>query len=277
MRVHVHVYIVLAMCFVVCVLSRQPPTETFEDDQVQAAVVGGRDEAKRRYPWFTSLLRRGASGRLEVGCGGMLIAPDVVLTAAHCTMGGVEYVSIGITDKGNLLDGAEVRRVVGVMAHPKFSMVKGESGHDIAVLLLGLRSTHYPVRLPRSGVAIPSKLTLLGFGVNRPIDLENATPEEKSQAIANLPTRLQEGLLDVRPCTTVPNRGPFICAGGRISGCVGDSGGPLFMKGKHPREDVVFGITSFGTQCGMKLPAVYTSITAHYAWIVSAIRQLRAR
>jgi secreted trypsin-like serine protease len=43
-------------------------------------IVGGKDANRDRFPYYVALLRPG----FQFTCGGTLIAPDVVLTAAHC-------------------------------------------------------------------------------------------------------------------------------------------------------------------------------------------------
>jgi len=62
-------------------VARQPATR----------IVGGRDAAKNRYPYFVSL-RESYDGVHK--CGGSLVAPDVVVTAAHC-QSNIRYAQVG--------------------------------------------------------------------------------------------------------------------------------------------------------------------------------------
>lgn len=267
--------IFVLLLVVVLLVSSQHPSDQFGDAGVQAAVVGGTNAVPGRYPWFASLHSLMPGNGIVPSCGGMLIAPDVVLTAAHC--GGIEYVSIGKHYLNNA-NGAEIRKPIAIMSHPQFTMTG--MAYDIALVLLDSPSTHKPVKVASPGMVIPASLSLLGFGINRPINLNKASREEKMDAFKNRPTRLQEAKLDVRPCKSLlenmklkPNDG-LICAGRGVSGCLGDSGGPLFIKGNSPNEDIVFGATSFGNECGMSLPAAWTSFISHHSWIMASLRQL---
>ena len=60
----------------------RPPQKIVGGDQV----IDGPD----RYPWFTRMMFYNSWG----GCGGMLVAPEYVLTAAHC-VGGFNGVQVG--------------------------------------------------------------------------------------------------------------------------------------------------------------------------------------
>ena len=54
-------------------------------------IVGGTDAEAGRFPWFVALV----NGENETICGGTMIAPNVVLTAAHCSAAGVKSAMVG--------------------------------------------------------------------------------------------------------------------------------------------------------------------------------------
>ena len=66
-----------------------------------------------------------------------------------------------------------------------------------------------------------------------------------------------------------------VCAGKLTGGkdtCQGDSGGPVGIEilGRRVMHHVI-GITSFGIDCGSKVPSVYTRVSSYVDWIESIV------
>jgi secreted trypsin-like serine protease len=113
-------------------------------------IVGGSEATSYARPWMVSLQ---TSSNFHF-CGGSLIAPNVVLTAAHCLdnfyeNGGVDHVDIGrhdlYVDDGDdanslAVESIPVLRAIGHNCYDDNSMT-----HDIAVLILASNSQHTPV------------------------------------------------------------------------------------------------------------------------------------
>ena len=104
------------------------------------AVVGGHPASASEYPWLAS----------NGGCAGALIAPDRLLTAAHCEQGHAaryERWTLGTTRTGRALT------VADVALHPRWDLHardRGEqAGHDLAILRVSPPVTGVPV-LPHS-------------------------------------------------------------------------------------------------------------------------------
>ena len=57
---------------------------TFDDSETPL-IIGGRPSEKGRWPWLVSMSRwREEEDRFRHNCGGTLLTPTIVMTAAHC-------------------------------------------------------------------------------------------------------------------------------------------------------------------------------------------------
>jgi secreted trypsin-like serine protease len=65
------------------------------DAELSTRIYGGNDVTPGRYPYLASLhFRNPFTGELYQACGGSLIAPSVILTAAHCS----DYIDVALLD-----------------------------------------------------------------------------------------------------------------------------------------------------------------------------------
>ncbi len=227
-------------------------------DASQTRVIGGHTSAAP--PYFAGLHKLGDTSPF---CGGSLISPRHVLTAAHCVTrtDGPLAIWPGV---GDLHDIPEEIAVTGVRVHPRYNARAIQ--HDLAVLTLAhdvSRSDFKPIALADAQLT-PPKLQILGFG-NLSRD-DHIYPDTLQSA--------EIALVPYSKCQSVG--GPYsytieeqICAGdlkhGERDSCDGDSGGPLIRKGK---PDVLFGIVSWGVDCGRAgQPGVYTRVSSYREWI----------
>ena len=232
------------------------------------AVVHGRPVEPASVPWF-----------VQVGpCGGSLVAPDRVMTAAHCVAGAPVESLGGVVSS----DGA-TRRYTGVALAPGWRKRNGQSNFldDIAIAKLdGPLTGVGPVTL--GGATPPRQATILGMG--RPV-----APGSGAGPETFFDTTLRDASLRVmsdRACAATFGRARgndgerfdgrrMLCgidADGLeplYSGCNGDSGGPFYAG--SPAAPVVYGVVSFGgRRCGADhLPSVFTEVARYRRFVTT--------
>ncbi|XP_042347963.1 chymotrypsin-C-like [Plectropomus leopardus] len=238
---------------------------------VVSRVVGGVDAKPHSWPWQISL-QYNRQGEWRHTCGGTLISNQWVLTAAHCISKGKEYrVAMG---KQNLIEteeGAVFMTPATIVVHEKWNPLFIRN--DIALIKLEspvtLSDSIMPACVPAAGLILPNNYPCYVTGWGR---ISTGGP------IADI---LQQALLPVvdhATCSQSDWWGPqvketMVCAGGDgvVSGCNGDSGGPLNCQNTDGAWEV-HGIVSFGSglSCNFpKKPTVFTRVSAYIDWINS--------
>lgn len=192
-------------------------------------IVGGQAAKKGAFPFMTHL-----SNREEVvRCGGTLISPRVVLTAAHCRETILDAARIGLHDSTHLYDsGVEERSILIEKVHPLYDNTTLES--DMMLLLLDQPVfDHEPVALfPGGPDFVPGQeLWALGWGVTSKDKIADELQMVQLEFIANEQCRRASGLDEDGIFTTYLDYifDDMLCThftdGNRRDACIGDSGG----------------------------------------------------
>lgn len=230
------------------------------DGAEQGRVVGGQKATTSAVPWVVYLTD--ASGFQF--CGGTLVTPTKVVTAAHCTASVPDrktFVVVGRDDKQSQA-GTSIP-VTRTWVSPTFTAVG--NGLDVSVLTLAtpVKQTTLPLATAAdSALYSPATAaTIYGWGSTA----ENGTPSRYLLS-ATVPIR-DDAYCKSRTSNFDP--GLLTCAGyddGGVDTCQGDSGGPLVVAGK------LVGITSFGDGCARAgKPGYYTRVGPNNAIIAKQL------
>ena len=197
-------------------------------------------------------------------CTGTALTPDLVLTAAHCVTGKLEYTVKNFQGGPSIT----VRRVA---VHPQFnpaSYAASRATADIALLKLAVPIANLvmPASLaPARNVAIGETLTIAGFGVTAAgTDRGLGMPRMAKLAVTGKPGSLQIRLFDL--ATRNQHAG--------LGACTGDSGGPVFEGANGSVIGVVSWTTAPNDDEGCGGLTGVTPLLLYHGWIMETARWL---
>jgi secreted trypsin-like serine protease len=193
-------------------------------------------------------------------CSGTLVAPNVVVTAAHCVKGGC-CARVFVGEDVSYPEDGTVIEVATALAHPNYGTADGTS--DIAVLILAGAAAVQPRALASaSDVASASFVRLAGYG-NTDVYSRGGYGRRR---LVDAPMAANDSRYGADTATEFVAGAPFLDR----DSCNGDSGGPAYISSGD--KWLLAGATSRATASSLRPccdGGIYTSLCAYEEWVRS--------
>ena len=221
-------------------------------------------------------------------CGGTLISPTTVITAAHCVvpwqkdqMIANTVLYVGLFNRKDLAscntNTCQTRKIKAFTVHPQYNPESVTITNDVALLTLETPTTIPPASLAKSKPATGAMVRVAGWGLMA-TSLYTSSKLMYTDIVTYADTNctFNPPLFDPTSsiCTASQGTWPNDYT---ASACQGDSGGPLYTtNGSNELLGMVsYGVLRTGTDpCGKYIRTVFMSSTYYTPWIVSIVSDL---
>jgi len=141
---------------------RDLPMPISSASKLNPKIINGEDAPLDMYPWY--------AGLGDGFCGGTLVTPEFILTAAHCLENFFEKVVVGkfCTDRfDNCGQNKDFVNVIDTIPHPKYQFDGEDMSFDIGLVKIE-RTSIVPIRMDLDGVSSQyvngTQMWVAGFG-----------------------------------------------------------------------------------------------------------------
>lgn len=249
--------------------------ESLPNVKVFRKIIGGHDCSTEKYPFMVSIR---TTTRMKHFCGGTLIKPEWVLTAAHCTVTtNPNYYTVVAGTSEIDKNGIQRRPALRILKHPKYNeknfkndiaLIELKNGFDMDSKLVGL--IELPLFFNEADVKdYCGEGTVIGWGHREAWDPDKAPMHYVFNPILQcitIPVLSDEECSEVRGKALKANMFCAYSEGENIDACQGDSGGPLFCG------SIQYGIVSSGYGCGLSnSPGYYTRVDRNLDFLKDSI------
>ncbi|KAG5892105.1 hypothetical protein JTB14_008074 [Gonioctena quinquepunctata] len=266
----------------------QPVCGRKVDKEVAALVYGGEDTGKYEYPWIAAIYIKD-NGEYINKCGGTLISPRVVITAAHCVTNGYgnafseDLIEIGTGKYFNKYGDprdihAQYSKAARVTAHGEFRALTRRYQYDIALIItkkiFTLGEVVQPACFNNLNIIYPrvgSIGELAGWGTTEQGEASDTLRtiripyKEQTSCNQELPSGWSDRYsLDDKICAGFHSQNKSVCHG--------DSGSGLVFRNPEDNRFYVHGIVSIAPKmtnviCNYQDNTLYTRVSHYYEWL----------
>ena len=228
------------------------------------------------FPWMVALTANRTAPQEGYICAGVLVAPNWVLTAAHCLAGRmrswpVETEFYILTKTSKLAEPGPTAGVTKIVPHPDYD--ERALTHDLALLKIDGAEGIAPIRLKGTPIAgrEGAIAQILGWGVTNRTLLQKAAGEHLQLLQAAV---VGERCFSPGNYRSLRNSGVF-CAESILKfhdTCYRFGGGPVLLHDAAGQR-YLGGLVSWSAAChsDVKKPNIYLDVQAHLPWIESVI------